>query len=177
MFCIFQCYCFHDSFGEARDFDGYYILRTAEGFTPSRYNGSGDPLPPFYAVGKWTNSNSGTCPGITFPQTLPRASGTPDPTQPNSNNEIMINPTAVAFPYNCFTTYVANIYSYPSPSLSDTPTLVGQDKCIVGVRLKVVEGSVERVHLIASSVSGSGQFVPKCTHTVSMPFINFKGIE
>lgn len=160
----------------ANDFDGYYILRIPTGYLPDSYNGSGIAQPPYFSIGKWVDSNPGVCPGITFPKTIGISSTIPDPTQPNSSNEIQIDPSAVAFPYNCYTTYTANIKQYPV-SPPNNPTVAGKAECMVGVTLKVVSSSIEKVTLSATPIGQSvyGPIQVKCNAVAGMPFITFKG--
>lgn len=108
--------------GRSKDVSGYYILST---------------MPPDSYVG-WTNTTSGTCPGITFPSTITPGL-IPDPA-----NEIVINPQSVAAPYNCTTIYTS----------SDTVGPMAGE-CLVTVSLRVINGAITKVNLGAIHLGGA----------------------
>lgn len=115
---------------QPKDVAGYYILSS----TP--------PNPPKEEQPIWADSTSGTCPGITFPTSI--ASGL----IPNSQNEIMIDPKSIEFPYDCSTIYTLT-------STSSKMLHAQKISCLVSVELTVNDGQIEKVNLTAIGLSGS----------------------
>lgn len=109
----------------SKDVSGYYILSTIP------------PEPPQYEQPVWTNTTTGTCPGITFPASV-AAGEVPTPA-----NQITIDPQSIASPYSCSTIYTLN---------QGTPL----SKCLVSVELHVKSGVITKVNLSAISLSGQG---------------------
>ncbi|MDP1574153.1 MAG: hypothetical protein Q8L78_04395 [Coxiellaceae bacterium] len=122
--------------GQSNDFVEYYSVLREAGSAPNTQS----------QFGKWTDSDTGSCPGISFPKTIDINASSPDPTTPNPQNEIKIDPKSVAFPYNCYTTYTASVYKNSQPTGTTA-------SCTVGVKLIMQGDVVEGANLLIQSGS------------------------
>jgi hypothetical protein len=119
----------------SNDIPGYYILSSFQaGFND------------------WTDTTSGTCPGITFPSSI-----APGMT-PISADEILIDPKSISFPYTCSTIYATAATSGPA---------AGQ--CLVSIELIVKNGAVTKVNLSTIPLLGNCKAFPNNPNVILGP--------